>query len=268
VARQCRVCGVKLLGDEVAEGVCQYCRDDAGLPPRPVKPAARANRGGGGPDWDFFRAGLNLLAVVTVVNLVLTGAAALSLLVGIDVLADLLLDLGRLLGLVALVQGVMTLIGLALLCAVPSATGLRGRAWGMVGALLVVGVAPCFGAGLFNFRSPLVGALLLVLVGLGGVIGFLVCLTTLLSGAARYLGEDGLANGFVTCFVTAVLAGVMFFVSVFLLEQLAFDSAYHGGDYGTGRTLFSCMMGLFVAAGAGFGGWFLRLLLRLRRATL
>jgi hypothetical protein len=267
LARQCRVCGVRLLGEEVAEGVCQYCRDDAGLPPRPAKPV-RAKHGGGGPDWDVFRAGLNLLVVVTVVNLLLAGGAALPLLFGIQVLEDLIRELWGLLLLVAILQGVMTLTGLALLCAVPSATGLRGRGLGMVGAMLIVTVLPCLGTGMLDGRPSLAAAVFLVLALVGGVLVFVIGLATLLGGAARYLGEDGLATSFVTYFVTAVLAGVVFFVSVFLLEQFAFDSAYHGGDYGTGRTLFSCMMGLFVAAAVGFGLWFLGLLMRLRRATL
>src|SRR5262245_15700164 len=74
MALHCTACGVKLFGEEVATGLCEYCRD---MTPEAREQAARqarqarqareeratpARRAGGlRPEWQSFRTGLQLL---------------------------------------------------------------------------------------------------------------------------------------------------------------------------------------------------------------
>jgi hypothetical protein len=264
VAKQCSICGARLLTAEAAEGICEFCRPYSALPPRPPPPKASTVQGG--PDWDLFRTGLNLLYIGTIINQCIAVVGGIAVMFRFDRTGDLLGFLEFIAPILIFVQIGMAIVGLLLLLGVPAASGLRGRAWAMVGSLLLV----TFGFFLEIAFAPRQEGVILVLLCLAsGVVVFVMCFAALLRGAARSLGDNQLGDRFVTFFVTTVLTLAGMLLIGFSMGRLLYSTyQFTRFDGHSGREFESCMMGLFVAVFVGFAGWFLVLLGRLRRATM
>ena len=263
MAKQCSVCGARLLAAEVGEGICEYCRPYSDLPPRP-RPTPLSTMSGGS-DWQVFRIGLTLIYVFTVTNLLLLLGVGLLLVLDPDALGEVLHELGGVVPGFLVLQGALGITGLGLLLGVPSAARLRGRALGMFGCLLVFVAAPFFLE--LGVRPTLLTVLAAVLFVCGGAVGFVICFASLLSGAARHLNDAPLAGSIVAFFVSLGLSFLGMILVFFVMNRLLHQTARVGGVR-SARETFSCMMGLAVIVSAGFGVWFLVLLGRLRRATL
>jgi hypothetical protein len=252
LANQCFVCGARLLAGEVGERICEFCRPYSGLPPRPS--TAAVTSAVGGPDWATFRMGLAFLSAFTILTL--------FLLLGAGRAGQALGDHYGLLLVLVVIQTGLGLSGLALLLGIPSAVELRGRVWAMFGCVLLLVLAPLLEVDGPHSRIRL---LIIGMIVLFGIIGFVICFASVLSGAARHLGDIPLANRIIAFFVSLSLTCLGLVLAGFVAQTLVLDSHGVEGHHSLGETV-NAMMGLVMIALAGFSVWFLGLLGQLRRA--
>jgi hypothetical protein len=146
--------------------------------------------------------------------------------------------LNALAGLGGLGAFVTWFVGICLLCAVPAQTGLRPLAFAALAAVIVclllfcvfmMLLASAFGATFSGRGGPDETGVLAVLALLGLVaLGGYVCHCLLLSGAARQLGDPGLAGGFIALLIVSVVGVVALVVLTMALLGAAFDAAVGG----------------------------------------
>jgi hypothetical protein len=184
--------------------------DDAVQPPdpspQPLRPAWADDGGPPAPEsWTTFRTGARCVRVAILVWVVtfVGEVVFLGLALGLDSPTPLFLaSIYRVV--FSLIGVVVGLVGLALLCVVPRATRLRPLAGvglaAAVAAMLLPGVA-VGSAFLAELRGPESGGLVqslgwvVVPAGLAALLA-LICHFLLLAGAARRLGDPGLATNF------------------------------------------------------------------------
>jgi hypothetical protein len=302
MASQCSVCGTKLFGDEVLEGVCEACKAAGGAASTDVqtgRPSSSATylplRGGredgpglprppvqGGPEWATFRLGLLLLCAYQVVGIVVAGLALALLLVDPKLYHSLQLPV---LVPAFAVMGLVGLAGVALLCTVPSWTGRRTLAWISLACLPVlipsIALIQIYAESSQSSADrpgelPSASVLLPVLGGECGAlvsgVTFLICFTWLLAGVAHSLGDRGLRNGLIAYPITVVSATILFTIVLFVITFMQIMGS--GGplrpDQVAARTeaikpTIELIGGVFgLVSGVAFGRWFIYLLLRLR----
>jgi hypothetical protein len=298
----CSSCGDRLYGDEADEGTCTKCRTNvrtANAPPRrteedparayhPDEPRGapwqddRSPRGGwddepspydqdNGADneWRSFRNGVRCVRTALIIQLValligfvVTFLAAASRTFEMMIVGQVVQGVG------SLTACVVWFIGLALLCSVPTWTGLRALAvtslcgfsmfFLSVLGLVLLTVAQITGPGGRLRPGTLAAAGLswqMVLLILGGSLLLLlighVCQLLLFSGAARRLGDQPLAGQFITYMILSILLPVVFYGVMFLamgfalggMGRGAFGPLFGLGGFGCGVVV---MIGLFV----------------------
>ena len=291
---ECRACGVRLFGDEVLKGICENCEAGGAIQqtprtaaPSPVtqEPSSPRSYDEALPswersspsdlrlrrsaEWEVFRAGLVLLCLVTVL-----GIASNTLIYlppfGMPVeqlpaWAEQMYSVHRMVQIVSLI---LSLVALGLLCAVPKSSGLRGRAYAMIGSLvgmvviLLLVIVWWLALAAPPPQLPMLDLALFVAL-LVLAVCFLVCLVALLSGAARVLGDSDLATGIILYCVVAIVAGIL--VGILIYSML--DSAMRSADHRTAVNMVYSVFGIFLAVTWVFGVWFLTLMFRLRRLT-
>jgi hypothetical protein len=278
MARQCIVCGARLLAEEEKAGVCEYCEDDpdyldqkrrASLP-APTPPRDRIRKRGG-PEWAAFRTGLVLLLVVVfATHAVSLGGLFLQFLFGYrdSLIFSPMLTLAR------LMTALLALLAFGFFCAVPGSSKLPGTAWtlmicalGVLGTL-AVGLALSlmdesgFENGPFGAtRSGDVEAFLGVCLVAVLILGAYICLAALLSGAASHLGDARLAGQFTLFFVLVLLtplALVALWVALAHMSPYEYELALLVNMGGSCGLLLLDLL---------FTVWFTLLLVRLRTLT-
>jgi hypothetical protein len=173
-------------------------------------------------------------------------------------------------GCLRLLAGLLILIGVCMCCAIPSESGARGWATGVIISLVLCFVA-FVGVILFAIAQGMGGVgggvdEAVVLVGVGVI--YLIALagglffTLLLRAAARFWGDLILGSHFVVCFVASLVLGV---VVVGAVIALAGGAALLGpGAFGAAAPVAivgTCGVLVVVLA---LTVWFLTLLNRLR----
>jgi hypothetical protein len=184
---------------------------------RPLRPEwddddERRYRMAGPAAWDTFAGGVRCIRAAIVIDLIATlGALGLVFLAASGSSRGLfdLANLGRIVGgLVALVLG---FVGLCMLCSVPAQTGLKPLAFVTLGSILAIVLLLCAGFGVaVSSRNRGDESMAVALLGCGGLalLAGYVCHYLLLSGAARHLGDHGLAGGFIAYLLVSIVGTV------------------------------------------------------------
>jgi len=287
----CPSCGAPLNEDEVHEGRCGVCLEKlpSRIRTRPIfqdedeaEPASERRRlrewdedypdirkGG---HWSGVHAGLGLLNVGLIINLILQGVGILpNILLQMPQMQNAALVLQMLVGSGQLATGVILLVGMIRAVLAPRESGLRALGvWSLVltlvsGGMLVVGfVGVLVVAALAGMREPSPEEVILISlpICLGLVLAFVATLLFFLylRGVARHFGDNSLGGGFIAYFIVSMLLLV---AAVFGALMLVFYLAW--APVNEALWVSVLVGGALVVVGLGLTIWLIVMFRRLRK---